>query len=334
MYAYLSRFAYWPSMSVDCYTVVKHCEKCARNRVMLRKRQKNLRLFPATAPLESVAIDILGELIRTPRGNRYLLVIVDRFTKMVRTIPIKTITAAEVAKHFVHDWIFHYGPPVDLIADNGKQFTAKFFQDVCRTLNVNNIFTTTYHPQTNGQVERFNRTILSALQTYIADHPNDWDLYTDAITYAYNCQPQTSTSVAPFDLVLSRPPPAIATKAEHSEPQTAADFKNKWKANLQQTLATARKKLLETQARYKRNYDNRLRRTNTIIKPDDFVFLRVERRDDKETRHKLAPIAEGPFRVKEVDTASKTVVIEREDRSTENVSRSRYSHQDRSQRMS
>ena len=275
LYHRIRKDYYWPSLTVDCYTTVRLCPHCARNRIKLRRNVGELKLFPANAPLESVCIDILGELIRTPRGNRYLLVIVDRFTKMVRTIPVKTITAAEVAKHFVHDWIFHYGPPVDLIADNGKQFTAKFFQDVCRTLNVNNIFTTTYHPQTNGQVERFNRTILSALRTYIADHPKDWDLYTDAITYAYNCKPQTSTSVAQFDLVLSRPPPEIATKAEHSEPQTAADFKNKWNANLQQTLATARKKLLETQARYKRNYDNRLRRTNTIIKPDDFVFLRV-----------------------------------------------------------
>ena len=101
MYKYLHQYAYWPSMSVDCYNTVKHCTQCARNRVMLRRRQKNLRLFPATAPLESVAIDILGELLVTERGNRFLLVITDRFSKLVRTIPLPKITAQGVAEAFV-----------------------------------------------------------------------------------------------------------------------------------------------------------------------------------------------------------------------------------------
>ena len=84
-------------------------------------------------------------------------------------------------------------------------------RDRQHTVNKNN-FTTTYHPQANGQVERYNRTILAALRTYVADHPRDWDLYTDELTYAYNCLPHTSTDVAPFDLVLSKPPGPLALK--------------------------------------------------------------------------------------------------------------------------
>lgn len=122
----------------------------------------DLKFFPPNGSLESDCIDIIGELIRTPRGNRYLIAIVNRFTKLVRTNLVNTISSAEGAKKFVHDGIFHCGPPVDLIAHNGKQFTSKFFQDVCRTLNVINMYSTTNHPQTNGKVERFNRTILSA----------------------------------------------------------------------------------------------------------------------------------------------------------------------------
>lgn len=82
------------------------------------------------------------------------------------------------------------------------------------------------------------------------------------------------------------------------------------------------KKILHTQARYKKNDDNRLRRDKKIIKPDDYVFIRVERRDDKKSIHELAPIAEGPYLVKDVETAIKAVVIERDERSQENVSRS------------
>lgn len=112
----------------------------------------------------------------------------------------------------------------------------------------------------------------------------------------------------------------MATKDENSEPQTTSDVKSTWKTGIQQTLATARKKLLEAQAMYTKNYDNRLRRDRTLIKLEDCVLHPVERRDDKETRYKLALIAEGTCRVKEVDTVNNTVFIERETRSTETIS--------------
>lgn len=154
--------------------------------------------------MKSVCVDILGDLIGTPRGNRYLMVITDRFTKLVRTVLIKGVSTAEIAKQFGKNWVFTYGPPTELIADNGRQFTSRFFQDVCKILNVDNLFTT-YHAQTKDQVERFNRTILSALRSDTADHPHDWDLYYLALTYAYNCQPQSSTNLARFELVLFKP---------------------------------------------------------------------------------------------------------------------------------
>ena len=210
LYQTIRKSMYWPALAVDCYATARRCPTCARNRIKLRKNVGELQLFPATAPLESVAIDVLGELIRTQRGNEYLLVITDRFTKLTKTVPMKGISAAEVARHFVNEWVFNYGPPKELLADNGGCFTAKFFQSVCKILNVHNQFTTTYHPQTNGQTERFNRTIKAMIRSYLADHPRDWDLYTGALTFAYNCQPHSTTALAPFELVLSRPPPPLA----------------------------------------------------------------------------------------------------------------------------
>lgn len=69
------------------------------------------RMLPATAPLEYVAIDVLGELIRTQRRNKYLFVIPDRFTKRTETVSMRGILASEVAKHFVNEWVFNYDPP-------------------------------------------------------------------------------------------------------------------------------------------------------------------------------------------------------------------------------
>ena len=109
-----------------------------------------LTLFPANVPPESVFIDILGELLRTPRGNRYLLVIVDQFTKLRKTVPLKNISASSVSRAFIIHWVFSFGPLTDLISDNGKHFTSKFFLDVCLILKVQNAFRTTCHPQTAG----------------------------------------------------------------------------------------------------------------------------------------------------------------------------------------
>ena len=149
----------------------------------MRRNVGQLQLFQATERLTSVCIDIFGEFIRTPRRNEYVLVITDSFTKLTKTRLMKGISNAEVARCFVNEWIFNYGRPTKFISDNGGCFKSKFFLDVCRILSIKNNFTTTYHLQTNGQVERYNRTILAALRTYVADHPKDWDLYKDALTY-------------------------------------------------------------------------------------------------------------------------------------------------------
>lgn len=120
--------------------------------------------------------------MRTARGLRYLLVITDRFEKLVCNIPLRGVTVAEAATQLVNNWVFSYGPRIELIADNGCQFTSGLFQDVFKMLNVHNSFKTTYHPQTNGHVERFDGTILRALHAYISDYPHYWDLYMSILT--------------------------------------------------------------------------------------------------------------------------------------------------------
>ncbi len=320
-YMGLKRHMYWPAMAVDCYATARKCSTCAKNRIKLRLKTNPLQLFPPSGPLESVAIDIFGPLLKTGKGNQYLLVICDRFTKLTKTVPLRGVTAGEVARAFTHEWIMNYGSPLELLSDNGKCFTSKFFQSVCSIMNVDTHFTTTYHPQTNGQVERYNRTLKAAIKSYLDDHPKDWDLYTPALTYAYNCQPHSSTSLAPFELVLSRPPTALAIQARQSTPASALESNDKWRAWLSKTLAEAKGKLAQAQARYKRNYDKRLRRHRERIQKDDTVFLRVERRDESLSRHKLAAVAEGPFVVDSVK--GNTVVILRSDGSVERVSRDR-----------
>ena len=182
MYRHLHATYYWPQMAADVYKTVRTCNACAKNRVKLRKRKHPLRLFPARSPIEALPIDILGSLTKTKKGYRFLLVLTDRFTKLTQVIPLRRIDAYTAAVAFAEHYILKYGPPKTLISDNGKQFASKFFQAVCSIRGLSNIFKSTYHPQTNVQVDRYNRTILAMLRNYVNEHQDDWDRYATALT--------------------------------------------------------------------------------------------------------------------------------------------------------
>jgi len=241
LYRTLRRYFYWQTLAVDAIMAVKNCVSCARNRVKLRRHAKKLQLFPANGPLEYVSIDILGPLLRTRRGNRFLLVISDRYSKLTRAIPLSRITAQSVARAFAEQWAFVYGPPAILLSDNGKQFASKLFTHLCQLLGTSNAFTSTYHPQTNGQVERFNRTLLAALRHYVLDHPREWDEFTGALTYAYNTQFHRITGFSPMELVMSRVPPpmALQTRPDLTAVSNRASAHKRWSLRLKKLLETA-----------------------------------------------------------------------------------------------
>ncbi len=99
---------------------------------------------------------------------------------------MRSTTAEKVAKAFCNEWVFVYGPQKTLLTDNGPQLTAELFLETCRVLEVRNVFTSTYHPQKNGQTERLNRTLESMLRHYVAEDQENWDEYLSALAFAYN----------------------------------------------------------------------------------------------------------------------------------------------------
>ena len=261
MYATLRREYYWPFMANDTYDFVRKCKSCIKVRGITRRHSRKLKLFPATGPLDFVAMDFLGPLPRTKSGNQHVLVITDRFTKLCRAIPLRNTKAVTTAKTFLEAWVYAYGPPRFLLTDNGRNFTSKFFQSICLAVGTKNLFTTAYHPQTNGQAERFNRTLVTRLRHFVAEHQSNWDEFVQPLTYAYNMQVHATTGTTPFDLVLSRHPPSITVKppdnpdAHTDTPPSAVNTKvgnfRKWRT----ALAAARTRMTAAQARYKANFD-------------------------------------------------------------------------------
>ena len=222
---------------------------------------------------------------------------------------MRSTTAVAVAKAFLDNWVYPYGAPFYVLTDNGPQFVAKFFEAVCSMLGLQNYLTTAYHPQTNGQAERFDKTIATRLRHYIEEHQRDWDAYVQPLTYAYNMQVHRTTGTTPFDLVLTRHPPGIAVNepaagAQQTVPDvnmTPAMFKRMTLRRLRHVLTEARSTMTQAQQLYKANYDRQVRFFPTF-KPGDAVFIdrppRTRLSDDPEDMaKKLRPQSRGPFKV-------------------------------------
>lgn len=139
--------------------------------------------------------------------------VTDHFSKLTKTVSLRTTTAQNIAKAFTTHRIILIGPPSKLFADTGKQLSLRSFTDVYRILDSTNLSTATYHTQTNGQNERFNRTLLAASHHYVGDDLRTWDEFTGALIYAYNNKPHCSTSFASLEFVLTCAPPNLALEA-------------------------------------------------------------------------------------------------------------------------
>jgi transposase InsO family protein len=155
--------------------MVRRCPSCAA--LPLKRGQKRtypLTIFPPDRPLEFLAIDVLGPLTRTSRGNQYVLCTCDRFFKMSIAVAIPDQTASTVARALVDRWIAVFGIPRTLLSDNGPCFASRFFQVLKKVLGVKHVFTSAYRPTTNGQVERCNATLVDTITHFARE--KDWDL--------------------------------------------------------------------------------------------------------------------------------------------------------------
>ena len=114
-------------------------------------------------------MDILGPLPETPRGNRYILVIGDYFTKWKEAFPLKDTEALTIARVFVNEFVCRFGVPDSVHTDQGKNFEAKTIKEICTLLDIKKTRTTAYHPQSDGFVERFNRTLLGMLSMAVRE---------------------------------------------------------------------------------------------------------------------------------------------------------------------
>ena len=294
----ICRTWYWPQIARDCALFVKRCPSCQAARLKYEpKRTVPMCIFPPAGPLEFIAMDILGPLPKTSQGNRYVLVIVDRFSKLVRTISLTSVDAVTVARAYVDGWIAIYGTPVVVLTDNGTQFRSKFMTCVNQLLGVKQAYTTSYHPSTNGQCERFNRELCTKIAHYAATQA-DWDLEIAIATKAYNDTVHSSTNFAPNELVLSRPSPPMALELDGDDygnvVRGPAEYHHEFLSGVENYGKLCRETLERAQRRYKKAYDLHVRARNKEIEIGDMVAVRTFVHDPGRSPKIEFPVS-GPF---------------------------------------
>ncbi|KRX51502.1 Retrovirus-related Pol polyprotein from transposon, partial [Trichinella sp. T9] len=154
---------YWPQQREDVEDWCRACQTCAARAIPTRKLQAPMQLQPVSHPFQRVAMDLVGPLEETQIGNRYILVVCDYFSKWPEAFPLPNAEARTVATALVNGVFCRYGAPETLHSDQGRNFESELVKEVCQLFGVTKTRATAYHPQSDGLVERMNRTLLDML---------------------------------------------------------------------------------------------------------------------------------------------------------------------------
>ncbi|UYV64710.1 K02A2.6-like, partial [Cordylochernes scorpioides] len=161
---------------------------------------------PASRPFEKMGIDLMGRFPKSGRGNSWILVCTDYYSRYIETAALPRGTAEEIADFFLQKVVLRHGAPKTVISDRGSCFLSKLFKEVLKICNTLHKKTTSYHPQTNGQTERMNRTLADMMAMYIDERHQNWDEILPFVTFAYNSSIQDTTGYSPYFLIHGREP--------------------------------------------------------------------------------------------------------------------------------
>jgi transposase InsO family protein len=301
-YDRIRRRFYWPNMYRDTAKYVQTCTDCATRKTPRRPLPGLLQPITVTEPFHTVGVDILGPLPETSKGNKYALVFSDYFTKWVEVFAIPSMSAQTVAQHLLDDIVCRYGAPQRLLSDRGKNFLSSTVRAVCDILGIKKVNTTAYHPQTDGIVERFNKTLCDMLAMYVSTDQKDWDVGLPSVLFAYRTSLHPSINESPYFLMFGREPftPTDASLSLPRNPENEWTSIEKYRAELVTRLTRAWKlandSLQRAHENQKRTYDQR--HPEKFFEPGDRVWLFVPA-VKKGLTPKLAHRWHGPYRVEQ-----------------------------------
>ncbi|RDY04217.1 Tf2-11, partial [Mucuna pruriens] len=291
---------YWLTLKADCVDYVKRCDKCQRFADNDQAPTEQLHTVASPWPFNKWGIDILGSFPLAPGQLKFLMVVVDYFTKWVEAEPMTTITAERVKRFIWKKIICRFGLPAEIVSDNGTQFASSITTKFCQDLHIRQSFTSVEHPQANGQAEAANRVILRGLRRRLEEAKGRWAKELPQVIWSYHTTPHSTTCETPFRLMyrsevvipveIRKPSPRTALfepTANEDELGTNLDL-------LQEIREIAHIKEYAAKTRVARKYNRRV--VYRDFEEGDLVFRKTTFRAEK---NKLTPKWEGPFKISE-----------------------------------
>lgn len=295
LYLKLRDLYFWKGMRSLITKFVKACKLCKMNKVTKRTKEESLVTTTPCKPFDIISIDTVGPLPRTAKNNRYCITLQDDLTKYVVIIPLENKEADTIAKALVQNFILIYGSFLELKSDQGTEFKNEVLKQISKILNFKQTFSTAYHPQSIGALERNHRCLNEYLRNFSNVHHNDWDEWTKFYEFTYNTTAHTDTEYTPFELVFGRKAklPQDMQKVTPEPIYNLDEYYTELKFKLQKSSEIARKILIEQKIKRTQNLNNNLNPIDVSV--GDLVYL------SNENRKKLEPHFIGPFKIKEVD---------------------------------
>ena len=227
-YAALYDHFYWPRMNNEVRQYVKSCDSCQRIKASQQAPAGLLQPLPIPQqPWEQVSMDFITQLPRTKAGFDAIVVFVDTFSKMVHFVPTKTTATAPDTARIFFDQIFKlHGLPKSIVSDRDAKFTSRFWQTLFQSMGTKLAMSTAFHPQTDGQTERANRTLEDMLRAFVSYRQDDWDDHLASAEFACNNAPNASTGMSPFRMNHGRDPynPYSAIKQQADKIPAVTEF--------------------------------------------------------------------------------------------------------------
>ena len=275
MDAAASQRFWWPQQRRDIVNFCNNCEDCIRMKPPRRFLQAPLQPIVTGYPNEIVGVDIVGPLPETPRGNRYILVMVDLFTKWCEAVPIAATDAETTAQAIVENWVCRWGAPEQLHSDRGSNFESVIVGELCHLLDTRKSRTTAYHPQGNGQVERTNRSIKTLLKAFTDEHSTrEWDRALSRCLLAYRSTVHVSTGYSPHSMVTGREmrlPLDLTVPSCATERMLSTAYGVKLRRDVQRAHELARMHL-ESAHRHQRDYYDK-KAFGSPVQPGQLVYV-------------------------------------------------------------
>jgi len=295
----LANHFFWPQMRRDVQRFVSRCTTCQKAKSHLNPHGLYMPLPVPSIPWADISMDFVLGLPRTKRGRDSVFVVVDRFSKMAHFIPChKSDDAVHIADLFFQEIVRLHGMPSTIVSDRDAKFLSPFWRTLWNKLGTKLLFSTTCHPQTDGQTEVVNHTLGTMLRAVLKKNLKMWEECLPHVEFAYNRATHSTTKVSPFQVVYGFNPrapidilPLPTSERIHSEAKERAEFILKIHETTKQNIEKMTEKYRVAGSKGKKELK---------LEPGDLVWLHLRKERFPDLRKsKLMPRADGPFKILE-----------------------------------